>query len=672
MLQLHPNEKFTDRYTLVERIGYGGFSEVWKVKRDSGFLQAVKIFVNLDMESATMAQEEFERVFNINHQRILKATDYGIYNECPYLAMPYCKNGSALKLVGKLSEQGSAKVIYDIASALEYLHGLENFIIHQDIKPDNFLIDDEGNYMLSDFGISKKLKNRLSIRASSNRMTQVFDSSKNSHIAGYTPPAYRPPETFDADFDSRKPVKASDIWSLGASIYELATGQLPFQEFGGAVQHNVGVKIPNLPKGKFSKEFNEVLQLCLQKDTWDRPTAGQLKTYAENYLKTKKWGVTVVEQDPKVYTIKNQYKPQEAAAAVAVSTPSSKKSNKKKSLVALSMLLVVLLVAVGYFILKPTEPPLPEPLGDTGNTPSSSSGNTEEITQDDNGDPDENPVKDLALDSGNNDEEASAGQDTRPSEVSRRNYNSGPNERTAGKDDVVDNSNNLRTKDLSIPNSGNKKEDNDSGTSGAVGQGTSGLSLPTIKSDTKNDLTVNKDDRKPEYTSSTATKPDDERPEEKPIDPPPPAKTETSKATFSFGKKAANSFLNKKTRLTVSPVQTVSTEKNSKSDNVLFKVVDPIKIDGNTIIAQGTTISGRITDINSPGERKRPARLRVDFSNIQLTDGKTIKFSNLKLTREAKGTKEHVYLSAGGRFDINFTARYEKDLKNYIGWVARK
>ena len=117
--------------------------------------------------------------------------------------------GTALQHAGKLEEQELLKAFQDIASALSFLHGLDNYILHQDIKPDNFLIDDQGNYLLADFGISKKLKRSLTKSVVNNRKTELISDSKNS---GTTPPAYRPPETFDTDFEKRKPIKASDIW----------------------------------------------------------------------------------------------------------------------------------------------------------------------------------------------------------------------------------------------------------------------------------------------------------------------------------------------------------------------------------------------------------------------------------------------------------------------------
>ncbi|RMG20559.1 MAG: hypothetical protein D6730_19685 [Bacteroidetes bacterium] len=284
---LTPGATFANRYLLVERIGYGGFSEVWKVQRQSGFVQAIKIFTTLDTKGAELARAEFERVFNLNHQHLLKPSDFGVYEGKPYLVMPYCAKGPALRLAGKLEERELAKLCMHIASGLAFLHNLDEPILHQDVKPDNFLIDEQGNYLLSDFGISRKLRKTLTQSALSNRQTQPLKSNEHS---GMAPPAYRPPETFSTSLKDRRADKAGDIWAFGASLYELATGELPFDEFGGLVQKN-GAAVPELPPDRFSAELNQLLKRCMALDKTSRPTADEIRAHAQYYLDQQKWNI---------------------------------------------------------------------------------------------------------------------------------------------------------------------------------------------------------------------------------------------------------------------------------------------------------------------------------------------------------------------------------------------
>ena len=87
---------------------------------------------------------------------------------------------------------------------------------------------------------------------------------------------YMAPERFDS---SPRITPASDIWSLGASIYELATGELPFSGFGGAMQRN-GADMPSLNE-KFSQALNEVMQRCLKENVTERPQAIELVDWAK-------------------------------------------------------------------------------------------------------------------------------------------------------------------------------------------------------------------------------------------------------------------------------------------------------------------------------------------------------------------------------------------------------
>lgn len=351
MFHFKTNMEFTDKYTLLEKIGVGGFAEVWKVKRSFGFEQAIKIFTTLDKQGELVAQKEFEALFNLNHPKLLKAVDFGVFKGHPYLVMPYCANGNALRLAGTLDEVNLIKVMGDISSALAYLHELEHYIIHQDIKPDNFLIDNQGDYLLADFGISRKLKRSLTKSALVHRETQRIEAKKNS---GITPLAYRPPEVFEVDFEKRKPVKASDIWSLGSSIFEMATTECPFQEYGGMLQRQ-GQEIPNLPKSQFTSEFNELLKWCMNLNPWDRPTAVQLNKEIRTYQETGIWPfkqTAIPNPEPEPITIPIGDTIQASGSTTITSPSTTNKSSFPKLGVLIGSLLLLIMIFGGGYIAK--------------------------------------------------------------------------------------------------------------------------------------------------------------------------------------------------------------------------------------------------------------------------------------------------------------------------------
>ena len=161
-------------------------------------------------------------------------------------------------------------MIRDVASGLSYLHGLQ--IVHHDIKPDNILIDTNGNFVITDFGISVKFRSTL--RRNSQRQLQKQERS------GSLP--YMGPEMFAEEAEA---VNATDIWALGVTMYEMLSGELPFFGQGGAMQMN-GAQVPEL-KGNWSDNLKKVVKMCLAPNSWDRPSAQQLVNYAEAALNGK-------------------------------------------------------------------------------------------------------------------------------------------------------------------------------------------------------------------------------------------------------------------------------------------------------------------------------------------------------------------------------------------------
>ena len=217
----------------------------------------------MDSNSINEFRREITGVFQLNHPNLLCPKHLGIWENRPYLIMAYCPAGSCVKRVGKMTEAELWKLIHDVAAGLAYLH--EKDIVHQDIKPDNILIDTEGNYLITDFGISTRARSTL---------RKSVMSTTNS--AGTL--AYMGPERFSTQ---PAPTKASDIWSLGAMLYELLEGVTPFPpDFGGSML-NAGAAIPTI-NAPVSENLKQTIYKMLSKETWDRPTATTLIQWASN------------------------------------------------------------------------------------------------------------------------------------------------------------------------------------------------------------------------------------------------------------------------------------------------------------------------------------------------------------------------------------------------------
>lgn len=231
----------------------------------SGVLVAIKIYRPrniLDIDGEQNFRQEFKTVFSCHHANLLQPTDFSICDGMPYLVMPFCEKGSAEQFVGKLAEDAEMlwKFIHDVASGLAYLHACNPPIIHQDIKPANILIDANENFCITDFGISVK----------SGVGNDYYIDNDNSGTV-----IYMPPERFKDGYEA---MAASDIWSLGATVYELITGDVPFGQNGGRVQQSGG-KVPEI-KARVAKKIKKLVYACLDPDPAKRPSAQQVAEIA--------------------------------------------------------------------------------------------------------------------------------------------------------------------------------------------------------------------------------------------------------------------------------------------------------------------------------------------------------------------------------------------------------
>lgn len=271
---MEANNLFNNRYFLERLLGRGNFSEVWLAKDTKTDIKvALKIYApatGLDEAGLNVFAREFSLVVNANHKNLLKPLYYDSFERKPFLVLPFCENGSIMKEVGKMSEKDAWRLLHDVASGLSWLHNMKPPVIHQDIKPDNVLVGENGDFMITDFGVSTHVKSTL--RKS---MSAVFSSAGTI--------AYMAPERFSKD---NIPIMANDIYSLGATVFEMLTGDTPFGDDGGLIQMK-GAEVPEL-KGDFSPQLKEVISRCLRSNPWERPTAEQLEKYADDGLNGRK------------------------------------------------------------------------------------------------------------------------------------------------------------------------------------------------------------------------------------------------------------------------------------------------------------------------------------------------------------------------------------------------
>lgn len=281
MLSLQEGQVVDGQYELLRLLDTGGFTEVWEAKYlVAGNTVALKIYPKLDEEGIRSIETEYKRLFELQHSNLLNVLHFGRYNGYPYLVMRLYAGGNASRKIGSCTEPDLVKCMAQIGGVLKYLHSHD--LVHQDVKPNNFLLDQYGNYYLADLGLSLKLRNTIRMQ------TRTIDNMDAASIqTGVTPPPYRAPELYDRARDHKDPVKATDIWALGASFYEMITGDPPFGDLGGLMQINDPV-VQDLP-ATYSRELDKIIKSCLEKDPAKRPTAAELERQALYYLDNGGW-----------------------------------------------------------------------------------------------------------------------------------------------------------------------------------------------------------------------------------------------------------------------------------------------------------------------------------------------------------------------------------------------
>lgn len=267
---------YDQRYLLQQRIGGGKASDVIKAKdiiSDTDVVLKISVIDPSNEQFIREATESLRREFRLssvlNHSNILRPFSFGIFDKTPYMVLPYCPYGNVYHFIEKqqaITETSCWQLLHDVASGLAYLHAKPYPIIHQDIKPDNILMDADGHFLITDFDASAVLKaNSVKVLPANGTL------------------AYMAPERYDKDAG---PLMANDIWSLGAMMYEVMTsGTLPFGEMGGLLQKG-GESMPDFPSC-YSSSLCQLITSCLSLQPWNRPIADDIAEYAYDKMREK-------------------------------------------------------------------------------------------------------------------------------------------------------------------------------------------------------------------------------------------------------------------------------------------------------------------------------------------------------------------------------------------------
>ena len=251
------------RYEIEGEIGQGAFATVYLVY-DARHERKVALKV-LNADPNSQAGEirfirEIRTLARLQHPHILPLLDSGHVQAMLYYLMPYV-SGETLRLrisrERQLSIEAAVRIGCEVADALAYAHG--QGIIHRDIKPENILLS-EGHAVVADFGIARAID-----------VAGVQHLTKTG-MGGPGTPAYMSPEQLmgDHELDSR-----SDIYSLGAALYEMVVGKPPFGGRDGFVKRfTEPAPLPSALRKDVPPWFDAVVAKTLERNPADRYSSG--------------------------------------------------------------------------------------------------------------------------------------------------------------------------------------------------------------------------------------------------------------------------------------------------------------------------------------------------------------------------------------------------------------
>ncbi len=240
---------FINGYRIIRKIGQGGMSTVYLTEKIADdrrvVLKILDAELTRDNDFLKRFIQEYGIISKIQNPYVAKIYDQGFTDEHVYIAMEYFPGGDLRsKISGNLTPTNAVVILSYIAQALEAIHTAG--IIHRDIKPENIMFRNDGSLALLDFGVAKEMNDKN-------------DITHHGQVVG-TPYYMSPEQGAGRSLDHR-----SDLYSAGIILYEMLTGERPFnaESAVGLVYKHMHDEVPRLP-GKV-RDYQELVDRLLAK-----------------------------------------------------------------------------------------------------------------------------------------------------------------------------------------------------------------------------------------------------------------------------------------------------------------------------------------------------------------------------------------------------------------------
>ncbi len=270
-----PHQATVPGYEILRELGRGGMGVVYQARQEGlNRLVALKMILHgahANEELIERFRSEAQAIAKLRHPNVVQVYAVGLHDGLPFFALEYCSGGSLSEKFakGRMPVNDAVDLLILLARAMQAAH--EAGIVHRDLKPGNVLVDADGSPKVTDFGLAKQLDD---------------DSNLTATGAVMGTPSYMAPEQAFGNIELIGP--PSDVYALGAMLFEALTGRPPFK--GAAVLDVLDmVRTKEAPpvrslRREVPRDLEDIILQCLEKDPARRyPTGRELAEDLERW-----------------------------------------------------------------------------------------------------------------------------------------------------------------------------------------------------------------------------------------------------------------------------------------------------------------------------------------------------------------------------------------------------